>query len=164
MLMATRLLRQGSGRTALSRLDWAHTAEITEMLDRAVSAVGPDWLWVNPDCGLTTRSTVQAAPRNMVTAARDVRSRGREPSLSRPVDPQNVSCRPLPSYLDFRVLPVIPRSRKSWTEVTRIRRVAVQNPKARSQRSQECSAAEGNRCAKHRRLRVDMTPLISSDG
>ena len=50
--------------------------EMTELLERALSAVGPDRLWVNPDCGLKTRSIaeVTAALENMVAAARDVRS------------------------------------------------------------------------------------------
>ncbi len=51
--------------------------EMTELLERAVAAVGSDRLWVNPDCGLKTRSIaeVTAALRNMVAAARDIRSR-----------------------------------------------------------------------------------------
>ncbi|MEH3143424.1 MAG: 5-methyltetrahydropteroyltriglutamate--homocysteine S-methyltransferase [Mycobacterium kyogaense] len=50
--------------------------EIAEGLRAALSAVGPDRLWVNPDCGLKTRKTdeVEAALRNMVEAARQVRA------------------------------------------------------------------------------------------
>ncbi len=51
--------------------------EIIDLLDRAVAAVGTDRLWVNPDCGLKTRSTdeVKAALTNMVAAAHAVRAR-----------------------------------------------------------------------------------------
>lgn len=50
-------------------------AEITSALRAAVKAVPADRLWVNPDCGLKTRgpAEVEAALRNMVTAARAVR-------------------------------------------------------------------------------------------
>ncbi|MGI8417211.1 MAG: 5-methyltetrahydropteroyltriglutamate--homocysteine S-methyltransferase [Nakamurella sp.] len=52
--------------------------EIESLLDRALQAVGPDRLWVNPDCGLKTRSTaeVTVALQHMVAATREVRSRG----------------------------------------------------------------------------------------
>ena len=51
-------------------------AEIVEGLHAAISAVGPERLWVNPDCGLKTRKNdeVEAALRNMVTAAKQVRA------------------------------------------------------------------------------------------
>ncbi|WP_051065262.1 5-methyltetrahydropteroyltriglutamate--homocysteine S-methyltransferase [Mycolicibacterium smegmatis] len=52
------------------------TSEIAEGLRAALSAVGPDRLWVNPDCGLKTRKPdeVEAALRNMVEAAEQVRA------------------------------------------------------------------------------------------
>jgi 5-methyltetrahydropteroyltriglutamate--homocysteine methyltransferase len=51
-------------------------AEITGALERALSTVSPEQLWVNPDCGLKTRgySEVEPALRNLVAAARHVRS------------------------------------------------------------------------------------------
>jgi 5-methyltetrahydropteroyltriglutamate--homocysteine methyltransferase len=50
--------------------------EIAESLSRAMSVVGPTRLWVNPDCGLKTRgyTETEAALRNLVTAARQVRT------------------------------------------------------------------------------------------
>jgi 5-methyltetrahydropteroyltriglutamate--homocysteine methyltransferase len=49
--------------------------EMATLLTEALEAVGPDRLWVNPDCGLKTRDypEVLASLRNMVTAARAVR-------------------------------------------------------------------------------------------
>ncbi|SUE27782.1 5-methyltetrahydropteroyltriglutamate--homocysteine methyltransferase [Nocardia farcinica] len=49
--------------------------EITESLQRALKAVPPQRLWVNPDCGLKTRRTeeVVASLRNLVAAAAAVR-------------------------------------------------------------------------------------------
>ncbi|MEV6058518.1 5-methyltetrahydropteroyltriglutamate--homocysteine S-methyltransferase [Nocardia asteroides] len=49
--------------------------EITEALTAAVKAVPAERLWVNPDCGLKTRGSVEveAALRNLVTAARSLR-------------------------------------------------------------------------------------------
>ncbi|MEU5408105.1 5-methyltetrahydropteroyltriglutamate--homocysteine S-methyltransferase [Nocardia asteroides] len=49
--------------------------EITEALSAAVKAVPAERLWVNPDCGLKTRGPVEveAALRNLVTAARSLR-------------------------------------------------------------------------------------------
>ena len=51
-------------------------AEMTEALQRALQSVEPGLLWVNPDCGLKTRSYAEAEPalRNLVAAARQVRS------------------------------------------------------------------------------------------
>jgi 5-methyltetrahydropteroyltriglutamate--homocysteine methyltransferase len=51
-------------------------AEITGALELALSTVSPEQLWVNPDCGLKTRgySEVEPALRNLVAAARHVRS------------------------------------------------------------------------------------------
>lgn len=50
-------------------------AEITEALTAAMKAVPAERLWVNPDCGLKTRGPVEveAALRNLVTAARSLR-------------------------------------------------------------------------------------------
>ena len=50
--------------------------EIASLLRRAVEVVGPERLWVNPDCGLKTRSYAEAteALANMVAAARQVRA------------------------------------------------------------------------------------------
>ncbi|MFC0038370.1 5-methyltetrahydropteroyltriglutamate--homocysteine S-methyltransferase [Actinomadura rayongensis] len=50
--------------------------EIERNLRAALRAVGPERLWVNPDCGLKTRAypETEAALRNMVAAARAVRS------------------------------------------------------------------------------------------
>ncbi len=56
--------------------------EIIESLSLALSVVGPDRLWVNPDCGLKTRSYAETeqALRNMVAAARQVRETVRQSS------------------------------------------------------------------------------------
>ncbi len=50
--------------------------EIASLVRRAVGAVGAERLWVNPDCGLKTRSyaEVTEALANMVAAARQVRA------------------------------------------------------------------------------------------
>jgi 5-methyltetrahydropteroyltriglutamate--homocysteine methyltransferase len=50
--------------------------EMTDALERALTTVEPGQLWVNPDCGLKTRgySETEAALRNLVVAARRVRS------------------------------------------------------------------------------------------
>jgi 5-methyltetrahydropteroyltriglutamate--homocysteine methyltransferase len=50
-------------------------AEIAEQLRRAAQTLGPDRLWVDPDCGLKTRryEEVEPALRNMVAAARLLR-------------------------------------------------------------------------------------------
>ena len=50
--------------------------EIASLLRRAAEAVGPERLWVNPDCGLKTRgyAEVTEALANMVAAARQVRA------------------------------------------------------------------------------------------
>ena len=49
---------------------------IVELLNRALERIPAERLWVNPDCGLKTRSwdEVEPALRNMVTAARRVRA------------------------------------------------------------------------------------------
>jgi 5-methyltetrahydropteroyltriglutamate--homocysteine methyltransferase len=53
------------------------TEEIVELLEKACSVIDPEQLWVNPDCGLKTRTwpeTVTALKR-MVAAARLLRAR-----------------------------------------------------------------------------------------
>ncbi len=51
-------------------------ADVASLLRRALQAVGPERLWVNPDCGLKTRGydEVTEALANMVAAARQVRA------------------------------------------------------------------------------------------
>jgi 5-methyltetrahydropteroyltriglutamate--homocysteine methyltransferase len=46
------------------------------LLRRALEGLGPDRLWVNPDCGLKTRRYGQVLPAldHMVTAARNLRA------------------------------------------------------------------------------------------
>ncbi|WP_286828413.1 MULTISPECIES: 5-methyltetrahydropteroyltriglutamate--homocysteine S-methyltransferase [Kordiimonas] len=51
-------------------------AEMTALLRKATERLAPDQIWVNPDCGLKTRSWAEVTPalENMVAAARDARS------------------------------------------------------------------------------------------
>jgi 5-methyltetrahydropteroyltriglutamate--homocysteine methyltransferase len=51
--------------------------EIERLLDRAEAQVGRDRLWVNPDCGLKTRTWEEALPalEHMMAAVRSVRAR-----------------------------------------------------------------------------------------
>lgn len=51
--------------------------EIARLIERATQVIPVERLWVNPDCGLKTRSwpEVEAALRNMVEAARLMRAR-----------------------------------------------------------------------------------------
>lgn len=51
-------------------------AEIEGLLRRALESLGPDRLWVNPDCGLKTRRYEQVLPAldHLVTAARRLRT------------------------------------------------------------------------------------------
>jgi 5-methyltetrahydropteroyltriglutamate--homocysteine methyltransferase len=51
------------------------TAEILDLLKKAIAVIPGDRLWVNPDCGLKTRSwtEVEHALANMVAAARALR-------------------------------------------------------------------------------------------
>jgi 5-methyltetrahydropteroyltriglutamate--homocysteine methyltransferase len=51
-------------------------SELRELLAEALATLGPDRLWVNPDCGLKTRAyeEVVAALTNMVEAAAEVRA------------------------------------------------------------------------------------------
>ena len=50
--------------------------EMAALLSRAVSVFGSDRLWINPDCGLKTRSWSEVEPslRNLVEAARRIRA------------------------------------------------------------------------------------------
>jgi 5-methyltetrahydropteroyltriglutamate--homocysteine methyltransferase len=52
------------------------TGEIAESLRSALKALSPQRLWVNPDCGLKTRTVdeVTASLRNLVDAAAQVRA------------------------------------------------------------------------------------------
>ncbi|MDP2031482.1 MAG: 5-methyltetrahydropteroyltriglutamate--homocysteine S-methyltransferase [Thiobacillus sp.] len=52
-----------------------NTAEMTRLLEKAALVIDPGKLWVNPDCGLKTRSwpETEAALANMVAAARSLR-------------------------------------------------------------------------------------------
>ena len=56
--------------------------EITEQLRRARAVVGPERLWVNPDCGLKTRgyAETEASLRHLVQAAREVRAEAGAPA------------------------------------------------------------------------------------
>jgi 5-methyltetrahydropteroyltriglutamate--homocysteine methyltransferase len=51
------------------------TDDIEGLLQRALKAVGPSRLWVNPDCGLKTRRYDEVTPAlgNMVAATRRLR-------------------------------------------------------------------------------------------
>ncbi len=57
--------------------------ELDHLLHRAVSALGPEHLWVNPDCGLKTRGwpEVRLALGRLVAAARRARSNLEGPEL-----------------------------------------------------------------------------------
>jgi 5-methyltetrahydropteroyltriglutamate--homocysteine methyltransferase len=52
------------------------TADMRELIERALGVLDPTQVWVNPDCGLKTRGyeEVTAALRNLVAAARTVRA------------------------------------------------------------------------------------------
>lgn len=56
--------------------------EIAEQLRRARAVVGPERLWVNPDCGLKTRgySETEASLRHLVQAVREVRADAEVPA------------------------------------------------------------------------------------
>ncbi|MGH9073558.1 MAG: hypothetical protein ACRDZQ_05495 [Acidimicrobiales bacterium] len=51
--------------------------ELVGLLERAVSAIGADRLWANPDCGLKTRRFEEVTPalRNLVAATHELRRR-----------------------------------------------------------------------------------------
>lgn len=52
------------------------TEDMLRLLERACQVIPPQQLWINPDCGLKTRGwpEVEQALRNMVTAARQLRT------------------------------------------------------------------------------------------
>ncbi|MGP5610157.1 5-methyltetrahydropteroyltriglutamate--homocysteine S-methyltransferase [Brachybacterium alimentarium] len=56
--------------------------EIADQLRRARAAVGPERLWVNPDCGLKTRgyAETEASLRHLVQATREVRAEAEAPA------------------------------------------------------------------------------------
>ncbi len=77
-----RYIRQiGPGVYDIHSINVPEVATIVRNLEKTTRCVSPDQVWVNPDCGLKTRTypQVDAALRNMVAAARRVRA-----SLSRP--------------------------------------------------------------------------------
>jgi 5-methyltetrahydropteroyltriglutamate--homocysteine methyltransferase len=51
--------------------------EIEDLLEKALQVLGPEQLWVNPDCGLKTRQWKEVRPAltAMVEAARRLRER-----------------------------------------------------------------------------------------
>ena len=51
--------------------------EIVRLLEAAVSGLGIEKLWGNPDCGLKTRAYTETIPslENLVAAAKQVRQR-----------------------------------------------------------------------------------------
>lgn len=53
------------------------TGEMVELLEKAAKVIDPNKLWVNPDCGLKTRSWEETKPalKNMVEAAKEVRKK-----------------------------------------------------------------------------------------
>ena len=65
-------------------------AEMHELLEKALTVLSPEQLWVNPDCGLKTRQWKETEPSlaAMVKAAQDLRKEhekkaGREPAAAR---------------------------------------------------------------------------------
>ncbi|MDN5882990.1 MAG: hypothetical protein L0H37_11540, partial [Nitrosospira sp.] len=53
------------------------TGEMLELLEKACLVINPEQLWINPDCGLKTRSWPETvtALEHMVEAARLLRTR-----------------------------------------------------------------------------------------
>ena len=51
--------------------------EMVRALERMLTKISPEKLWVNPDCGLKTRGVPEtdASLRNMVTAAKEIRQK-----------------------------------------------------------------------------------------
>ena len=51
--------------------------EMVGLMEKAVSVVPAERLWINPDCGLKTRKWAEVTPalENMVEAARQIRAR-----------------------------------------------------------------------------------------
>ncbi len=62
--------------------------EMRDLLTRATKRLSPDQIWVNPDCGLKTRSWEEVGPSlaNMVEAARALRAEYVETSTRRSVE------------------------------------------------------------------------------
>ena len=58
--------------------------EMLRLLDKALQVIGPEQLWVNPDCGLKTRNwpETEAALGHMVDAARELRIRYRRAEVA----------------------------------------------------------------------------------
>ena len=59
--------------------------EMLDLLHKALQVLRPDQLWVNPDCGLKTRSWAEVEPalKAMVTAARELRGQHAEAPAER---------------------------------------------------------------------------------
>jgi 5-methyltetrahydropteroyltriglutamate--homocysteine methyltransferase len=53
-----------------------HDDEMVDLLHRAARVIDPEYLWVNPDCGLKTRRWEEVTPslEGMVRAARRLRA------------------------------------------------------------------------------------------
>jgi 5-methyltetrahydropteroyltriglutamate--homocysteine methyltransferase len=53
------------------------TAEMKALIEKALTVLSPDQVWVNPDCGLKTRrwEEVKPALKNLVSAAKEVRKK-----------------------------------------------------------------------------------------
>jgi 5-methyltetrahydropteroyltriglutamate--homocysteine methyltransferase len=51
--------------------------EIVDLIEKAISILNPDQVWVNPDCGLKTRRWKEVKPSltHMVNAAKKVRQK-----------------------------------------------------------------------------------------
>jgi 5-methyltetrahydropteroyltriglutamate--homocysteine methyltransferase len=61
--------------------------ELADLIRRAVSVLGPERVWVNPDCGLKTRTYAEVAPvlANLVSATQLVRAELAETAVAVPV-------------------------------------------------------------------------------
>ena len=60
--------------------------EMENLLEKALQVLTPQQLWVNPDCGLKTRGWAEVKPAlmAMVSAAKAVRGRLKDPDRERP--------------------------------------------------------------------------------
>jgi len=54
--------------------------QIIQLMNKASDRISSDRLWINPDCGLKTRTWDEVIPalKNMVAAARELRAASRE--------------------------------------------------------------------------------------
>ncbi len=54
-----------------------NTAEMVDLMEKAVAVIPAEQLWVNPDCGLKTRGWAEVEPalKNMVDAAKEMRQK-----------------------------------------------------------------------------------------